>query len=137
MSSDRVVAVACAGSDGLAGNVSSQLAETPYFLVARIEGKEIVTQYLIPTPALREGGSTIAQFIRFLGAGALIAGGVGAQVRDALAACGIEVFSDISGKAGEALHSLIGGALGRAESCGAGQASAPPAEPGRAALSAS
>lgn len=110
MSANKRVAVACEGPEGLGAEVSGHFGHTPYFILAAIEGSRVVSTEVVPSPGHGEGCS-MPEFIRRLGAQAIVVGGLGAGAARALAAMGIEVIGGASGNAGQALRALAEGTL--------------------------
>lgn len=115
MSEKKIVAVACESERGLEGDVCAHFGHAPYFVVAELNGVEVVSSRLVVPPAHGEGPCTMPAYIQQLGAQALIVGGLGAGARASLAGMGIEVFGGTSGNAGEALRALARSSLAKGD----------------------
>ncbi len=114
MSESKQIAVACEGPEGLGGNVSGHFGHTPYFVVAVIEGSQVVSTKVVPSPGHGEGCS-MPEFIQRLGAQAIVVGGLGGGAARGLSALGIEVIGGIFGNAGQALRALAEGSLAKGD----------------------
>jgi predicted Fe-Mo cluster-binding NifX family protein len=108
----RIVAIACESASGLAGNVSGHFGHTPYFVVAELVGKEIVSTRIVASPG-HEQGCTMPGFVDSLGVSEVIVGGIGAGAVNRLRARGIEVTAGAAGSAANALIEFAGGTLPR------------------------
>jgi predicted Fe-Mo cluster-binding NifX family protein len=115
MAENRILAVACESGDGLEGEVSGHFGHSPFFAVAEVSGPLVVSVRVVPSPGHGAGGCSMPQFVRSLGAQALVVGGIGAPAAGMLAAAGIEVIAGISGNAGDALRALAAGTLARGD----------------------
>lgn len=112
MDERRIVAIACESVDGLAGNVSGHFGHTPYFVVAELAGKRIVSTQMVASP--RDGqGCSMPGFVDSLGVGEVVVGGIGAGAVNGLRARGIEVTAGAAGSAANALIEFAGGTLPR------------------------
>ncbi len=119
MPENQLIAIACEGPEGLGGNINGHFGHTPYFAVAEVQGAKIVSTKLVPSPGHGEGGCSMPQFIKQLGAHAILVGGLGARAVEMLTSLGIEVFGGASGNAGEALRAFAEGSLVKGDStCG-------------------
>ena len=107
---NRVVAIACDSSAGLAGNVSPHFGHSPAFVVAELDGQTVVTSRVVVSPG-HGAGCSMPGFVRQLGASTLIVGGLGAGAVAGLASAGIEVVAGVSGSAAAALAALVKGEL--------------------------
>lgn len=119
MSSNRLVAIACEGPEGLAGDVCGHFGHAPFFVVADLDGKSVRSTRLVAAPGHDghgEGGCSMPQFVRQLGAQTLIVGGMGARAAQMLASFGIDVVGGVAGNAGKALEALAAGSLAKGDS---------------------
>ncbi|HEY3447554.1 MAG TPA: NifB/NifX family molybdenum-iron cluster-binding protein [Myxococcales bacterium] len=118
MSGNRVVAIACEDGAGLESTVSRHFGHSPFFLVAQLSGEKVVDTKTVPSPGHGEGCS-MPQFVKTLGAQAVVVGGLGPGAVAGLGNFGIEVLAGVSGKAGDALLAFARGTLvAREASCG-------------------
>jgi predicted Fe-Mo cluster-binding NifX family protein len=108
----RTVAIACETADGLAGNVSGHFIHTPYFVVAELDGKAILSTRLEASPGHEQGG-TMPGFVDSLGVSEVIVGGIGAGAVNGLRTRGIEVTAGATGSAANALIEFASGTLPR------------------------
>jgi ATP-binding protein involved in chromosome partitioning len=110
MSTTRTVAIACSSAEGLDGSVSGHFGHTPYFVVAEIAGQEVLSSKLVTSPGHGQG-CNMPDFVRGLGAGVVIVGGIGAGAVNGLASRKIDVVAGASGNAGLLLRAYAQGQL--------------------------
>jgi predicted Fe-Mo cluster-binding NifX family protein len=114
MNVERKVTVACESGDGLAGQVSGHFGRTPYFVVATLDGEEVVDTTLVPSPG-HGPGCGMPDFVRSLGVCAVIVSGIGGGAIAGLGARGIEIVAGAGGNARAALAAYAKGELSPAE----------------------
>lgn len=114
MNVSRTVAVACEGAEGLAGPVSGHFGRTPYFVVAELDGSEVVSSKLVASPG-HGPGCGMPAFVHSLKVSAVIVGGIGGGAVAGLSAHGIEIVAGAVGNAQEVLSAFARGALAKGE----------------------
>ena len=123
MTSTRLIAIACEGPEGLAGNVSGHFGHTPVFVVAALDGATVVSTTAVASPG-HGVGCSMPQFVGELGVGAVVVGGLGAGAANRLHSLGIDVIGGVSGNAGEALRALASGTLEQGDATCSGHGTA-------------
>ncbi len=89
--------------------VFQHFGHTEQFKVYDIENNEIVSSKILSSDG--EGHSALAQLLENENIDKLICGGIGGCAVNALTEAGIEIFAGISGKADDAVNSLLKGTL--------------------------
>jgi len=110
MNQKSTIAIACESAEGLAGDVSGHFGHTPFFVVAELDGSEILSSRTVASPGHGEGCS-MPGFVRKLGVSSVIVGGIGAGAVNGLASGGIEVVAGATGNAGVVLGAYAKGTL--------------------------
>lgn len=110
MMKSKFVAVACDSADGLAGAVNGHFGQTPFFVVAEIANKQIVSSTTVHSPGHGQGCG-LPRFVGGLGVSAVITGGIGGGAVRGLSAQGIEIIPGVSGNVEKVLMSYAAGLL--------------------------
>lgn len=96
------------------GNVFQHFGRTEFFKIYTIENGTVTDSFVTDT----HGAShhALADFLKEQGADAVICGGLGQGMINALSQCGISVFAGACGDADAAVSAFLAGQLGAAES---------------------
>jgi len=113
-----LVAVASADDYGLDGEVSPHFGRCPYYTVAEIAGAEILAERVVPNPNVaRHQPGAMPHFIKGLGVGAIIAGGMGPRAITLFESLGIDVATGAQGRVRSAVEAYAAGGLSGTVPC--------------------
>jgi predicted DNA-binding protein (UPF0251 family)/predicted Fe-Mo cluster-binding NifX family protein len=103
----------------LAGNVNAHFGSTQAFMVAEgVDGK-VERTALFEVQGMQHNHAGIAGFLKEQGVEAILAGGMGAPMQQALKGQGFELYCGVSGAAVEAIEAFLRGEIEQSEStCG-------------------
>jgi Mrp family chromosome partitioning ATPase/predicted Fe-Mo cluster-binding NifX family protein len=108
----KTVAVAAEDDGGLDGHVSAHFGRCPYYVLAEVNGTEVIETRIQANPHFESHRPGILpQYIHGLGADVILAGGMGPKAVDLFHSFGIEVATGALGKVGGALDSYLRGDL--------------------------
>jgi predicted Fe-Mo cluster-binding NifX family protein len=97
---------------GLRGKLSPHLGKTPYFVLIKWQGDQIVNFQILESKAKHMGGNmTPGEFITSSGANTLLCGNLGTKAVQMLQKAGIDVYVGASGTVIESLQSWAEGEL--------------------------
>lgn len=91
------------------GSVNQHFGQTREFLVASTEDGAVRESSVYEVPGMQHNHSALAGFLRDRGVNVILAGGMGAPMRDALEHTGFEVICGVSGPAEEAVGAYLRG----------------------------
>lgn len=89
--------------------IFQHFGRTEYFKVYEVKDREVLSSAVYSTNG--EGHGALAGVLKQLQADILICGGIGAGAQNALSAMGIQLFGGCTGKADDAVSSLLNGRL--------------------------
>jgi predicted Fe-Mo cluster-binding NifX family protein len=108
----KQIAIACEDDTGLEGEVSAHFGRCPYYAVVTMEGAWVMEHRVEKNPHFgRHQPGLVPDFIRSLGADAILAGGMGPRAIDLFHRFGIDVVTGVAGKVGEAVDEYAHGRL--------------------------
>ena len=107
-----LVCVPSMDNGGLRGKLSPHLGKTPYFVLIKWQGDQIVNFQILESKAKHMGGNmTPGEFITSSGANTLLCGNLGTKAVQMLQKAGIDVYVGASGTVIESLQSWAEGEL--------------------------
>ena len=108
MSLERLIVVAAEDPCGFDGEVSAQLAHSPFFLLAEANGSMVSVSEVVPNPHVgAQLPDAVPRFIRDLGATVIIAGGIGQGTMEILHGLGVDVAPGATGSVATALGAYL------------------------------
>jgi predicted Fe-Mo cluster-binding NifX family protein len=114
----KKIAVAITTDQGLKSLIADHFGRCPYYLIAEVEGKEVVASEVIKNPFyMAHSPGVVPRFINEQGAEVMISGGMGPRAIDMFLSLGIEAVTGASGEAGDALSLYLEGNLKGASEC--------------------
>lgn len=91
------------------GEIFQHFGKTVRFKVYETEGDNILSSTVVDTEG--SGHGVLAEFLKGLGADAVICGGIGEGARDSLGRAGIRLYPGVSGAADAAVEAFLNGKL--------------------------
>ncbi len=91
------------------GSVNQHFGRTREFLVASTQDGAIQERSVYEVPGMQHNHSALATFLQDRGVDVILAGGMGAPMREALERTGFEVICGVSGPAEEAVGAYLRG----------------------------
>jgi predicted Fe-Mo cluster-binding NifX family protein len=108
MSEERLIVVAAEDPCGFDGEVSAQLGQSPFFLLAEANGSMVSVSEVVPNPYVgAQLPDAVPRFIRDLGAKVIIAGGMGQGTMEIFHGFGIDVAAGATGCVATALGAYL------------------------------
>jgi predicted DNA-binding protein (UPF0251 family)/predicted Fe-Mo cluster-binding NifX family protein len=103
----------------LQGSVNAHFGSTQAFLIAEGEDGKVEQATVYEVQGMQHNHAGIAGFLKEQGVSAILAGGMGAPMQEALKAQGFELYCGVSGPAVEAVEAFLRGEIEPSEStCG-------------------
>jgi len=106
MKGDHNMKIAVTYADGM---VFQHFGHTEQFKIYQVEDGKIIAAQVVDTNG--SGHGALATFLQAFDVNVLICGGIGGGARNALAACGIELYPGAAGNADEQVESFLAGNL--------------------------
>ncbi|WP_313152548.1 NifB/NifX family molybdenum-iron cluster-binding protein [Lacrimispora sp.] len=91
------------------GEIFQHFGKTEHFKIYQMEEKKITSTEVIDTKG--SGHGALAEFLKGLGADAVICGGIGEGARTSLSKAGIRLYPGVTGAADPAVEALLDGSL--------------------------
>lgn len=91
------------------GEIFQHFGKTEQFKIYQIEEKNIASTEVVNTQG--SGHGALAEFLKGLGADAVICGGIGEGARTSLSEAGIRLYPGVTGAADSAVEALLDGSL--------------------------
>jgi predicted Fe-Mo cluster-binding NifX family protein/predicted DNA-binding protein (UPF0251 family) len=101
------------------GQVNQHFGATQAFLISKAEGEEVVEASVYELQGLQHNHQGIAGFLKDQGVEAILAGGMGHPMQEALKAAGFLLYCGVSGDAVTAVEAFLRGEIEQSEAtCG-------------------
>jgi predicted Fe-Mo cluster-binding NifX family protein len=91
------------------GEIFQHFGKTEHFKIYQMEEKKITSTEVVDTKG--SGHGALAEFLKGLGADAVICGGIGEGARTSLSKAGIRLYPGVTGAADPAVEALLDGSL--------------------------
>ncbi len=113
------VAVATEDNRGMDSTISQHFGRCPYYIIIDIEDEEIKEKGAVENPYYNSHGRTgdVPNFIKGLGADAIIAGGMGPKALGFFERFGIQTITGVSGKVEGVIKGFVKGKISGAKPC--------------------
>lgn len=106
------IAIASEDNKGLDGQVSAHFGRCPNYVMAEVEGGQVVSHKVVRNPHHdQHKPGQMPRFINSLGADVILAGGMGPMAVNMFRGFGIDVATGISGTIRDAVEGYLGGNL--------------------------